>query len=41
MVERFLRTKFGEEFQVEKTLATTLTPTGPDAHYAVRMRRVK
>ena len=41
VVERFLRTKFGEEFEVEKTLATTLTPIGPDAHYAVRMRRAK
>lgn len=39
VVERFLRTKFGESFEVEKTLSTTLTATGPDAHYAVRLRR--
>lgn len=40
VVERFLRTKFGESFEVEKTLSTTLTATGPDAHYAVRLRRL-
>ncbi len=41
VVERFRRTKFGEAFEVEQTLATTLSAAGADAHYAVRLRRVR
>lgn len=40
VVDRFLRTKFGESFEVDETIETTLSATGADAHYAVRMRRV-
>ena len=39
VVERFLKTKFGEQFEIEKQVQTTLTTNGPDAHYAVRLRR--
>lgn len=41
VVERFRKTKFGESFEVEETLSTTLSASGPDAHYAVRLRRVR
>lgn len=41
VVERFRKTKFGESFEVEETLSTTLSVSGPDAHYAVRLRRVR
>ncbi|MDO4443377.1 MAG: transcription antitermination factor NusB [Slackia sp.] len=41
VIDRFRRTKFGEAFEVEKTVATTLSATGPDAHYAVRLRRMR
>lgn len=41
VVERFRRTKFGEAFEVERTLATTLSAVGADAHYAVRLRRMR
>ncbi|MDO5042448.1 MAG: transcription antitermination factor NusB [Slackia sp.] len=40
VVDRFLRTKFGESFERDKTIETTLSASGADAHYAVRMRRV-
>lgn len=39
VVERFLKTKFGEQFEIEEQVQTTLTTNGPDAHYAVRLRR--
>ena len=39
VVERFLKTKFGEQFEIEEQVQTTLTSNGPDAHYAVRLRR--
>lgn len=39
VVERFLKTKFGEQFEIEEQAQTTLTTNGPDAHYAVRLRR--
>lgn len=41
VVERFRKTKFGESFEVEETLSTMLSASGPDAHYAVRLRRVR
>ena len=39
VVERFLKTKFGEQFEIEEQVQTTLTTNGPDAHYAARLRR--
>lgn len=39
VVERFLKTKFGEQFEIEEQVQTTLTSNGPDAHYAARLRR--
>lgn len=39
VVERFLKTKFGEQFKIEEQVQTTLTTNGPDAHYAARLRR--
>ncbi len=39
VVQRFLKTKLGESFGIEKTLSPALTPKGPDAHFAVRLRR--
>ena len=39
VVERFLESDAGKGFSVERTLTTVLSPTGPDAHYAVRLRR--
>ncbi len=41
VVDRFRRTKFGEAFEIEETIATTLSASGADAHYAVRMKRVR
>lgn len=41
LVSRFLRTKFGENFSKEAEISTSLTSTGPDAHYAVRLRRAQ
>ena len=39
VIERFLKTKFGEQFEIEEQVQTTLTTNGPDAHYAARLRR--
>ena len=39
VVERFLKTKFGEQFEIEEQVQTMLTTNGPDAHYAARLRR--
>lgn len=39
VVERFLKTKFGEQFEIEEQVQTALTTNGPDAHYAARLRR--
>ncbi len=39
VVERFLKTKFGESFEVEERLSSTLIEKGPDAHFAVKLRR--
>ncbi len=39
VVERFLKTKFGEQFSIEDQVQTTLTKNGPDAHFACRLRR--
>ena len=39
VVERFLKTKFGEQFEIEEQVQTTLATNGPDAHYAARLRR--
>lgn len=41
VVERFRKTKFGEAFEVEETLSTTMSASGPDAHFAVRLRRAR
>lgn len=39
VVERFLKTKFGEQFEIEKQVQTTLSKNGSDAHFACRLRR--
>ncbi len=41
VVERFLKTKLGESFAVEEKIAPALTERGPDAHFAVRFRRIR
>ena len=41
VVERFLKTKLGESFELEKELAPTLTEKGPDAHFAAKLRRTR
>lgn len=41
VVERFLKTKLGESFQEEARIEPALTPKGPDAHFAVRLKRVR
>ena len=41
VVDRFLKMKTGESFVVESTMAVKLVEGGPDAHYAVRLRRVR
>lgn len=41
VVERFLKTKLGESFQEEARLEPVLTAKGPDAHFAVRLKRVR
>ena len=41
VVDRFLKMKTGESFVVESTMAVKLVEDGPDAHYAVRLRRVR
>lgn len=41
VVERFLKTKLGESFTQEAVIAPALTPKGPDAHFAVRLKRVR
>ncbi len=39
VVERFLKTKFGEQFEIDAQVQTVLAKNGPDAHFACRMRR--
>ena len=39
VVERFLKTKFGEQFEIEEQVQTTLAKNGPDAHFAARLKR--
>ena len=41
VVERFLKTKLGESFQEEARIEPALTAKGPDAHFAVRLKRVR
>lgn len=41
VVERFLKTKLGESFQQDGSVAPSLTPKGPDAHFAARFKRVR
>ncbi len=40
-IQRFLKSRFGESFDVVDTLKTDLTHDGCDAHYAVKLRRVR
>lgn len=40
-VTRFLKSSFGESFAVEGTLKTELAHDGCDAHYAVKLRKVR
>ncbi len=39
VIERFLKTKFGEQFEIEEQMQTTLSKNGSDAHFACRLRR--
>lgn len=41
VVERFLKTKLGESFQEDTRIEPALTAKGPDAHFAVRFKRVR
>lgn len=41
VIERFLKSMRGEGFKPEAMMTTTLTAGGPDAHFAIRLRRVK
>ncbi|WP_350453870.1 RsmB/NOP family class I SAM-dependent RNA methyltransferase [Slackia heliotrinireducens] len=39
VVERFLKTKFGERFEMTEMLKMSLEEDGPDAHFAVRLTK--
>ncbi len=41
VVERFLKTKLGESFELEKEISPTLTEKGPDAHFAAKFKRIR
>lgn len=40
-IERFLKSRFGESFEVVDTLRTDLVHDGSDAHFAVKLRRTR